>query len=475
MHLLRLSRHQLASPATAAGSASPDGRVVLLGWIAVITTVAAVGLAARLSLMTQVASVVAAGCFVLLSLRYPLLPLFAFAALIPLDEALFVEGFGPLGRFAGLAFAVAYAVPRLGRLRLGAMPVPGWLFAGWVLLSLVWALEPGVTMRQLPTFVQLFAITVLIADAVSRQPTLVRPLLLTYSVAAGLTGALAIASYVGGGVTVQDRVSAFADQDVAQFAAILLPALVFALHELVDRRWVLLNGAIAAITLVAILLSGTRGAWVSIIVVLGLLVLPRLHGPARLRMIGLTALGIALALQLPGVGEAVVQRSETALSSGGAGRTDLWSVGVSIWADEPLTGVGYGNFPEAFTGERIRETDVEAGLSPGRGPHNLVLGTLGELGIVGLAALAAFILPLSRAASTSSAALTLQAGLASLLIAGMFLDLDRRKELWLLLGLAAGLHAAAKRSRSRPEAEKEEPRLTPIVLARRRRRSESFG
>ena len=192
-------------------------------------------------------------------------------------------------------------------------------------------------------------------------------------------------------------------------------------------------------------------------------------------MIGLTALGIALALQLPGVGEGVVQRSETALSSGGAGRTDLWSVGVSIWADEPLTGVGYGNFPEAFTGERIRETDVEAGLSPGRGPHNLVLGTLGELGIVGLAALAAFILPLSRAASTSSAALTLQAGLASLLIAGMFLDLDRRKELWLLLGLAAGLHAAAKRSRSRPEAEKEEPRLTPTVPARRRRRSESFG
>src|ERR1700730_1073476 len=102
-----------------------------------------------------------------------------------------------------------------------------------------WALDSNVSLTALLTVVQLFAIAVFVADVVVHQPTVVRRLLWVYSVSAGFSAVIAVVSYLGGGSGPGGRIGAFQTQDVAQFAAILLPALVFSLDELLHGRAVL--------------------------------------------------------------------------------------------------------------------------------------------------------------------------------------------------------------------------------------------
>ena len=81
----------------------------------------------------------------------------------------------------------------------------------------------------------------------------------------------------------------------------------------------------------------------------------------------------------------------------------------------------------------------------GRGSHNLVVGTLAELGVIGLVLLATFLLPLVLRPGWGPEAATVQAALAALLTSALFLDiLSNRKQVWLIIGFAAGLRYLAK-------------------------------
>jgi len=156
---------------------------------------------------------------------------------------------------------------------------------------------------------------------------------------------------------------------------------------------------------------------------------------------------LAITLQIPGVSTLVGLRTETALSTGGAGRTDIWSIGLGIFGSAPVTGVGLDNFSVANTPERVRDTPVSIGTVESLaslGPHNIVIGTLAELGIVGVVLLGAFLVPLVVRRGWGPDAAVVQAALASLLVMAMFLDVLARKELWLLIGLACGLAYLAR-------------------------------
>jgi O-antigen ligase len=156
-------------------------------------------------------------------------------------------------------------------------------------------------------------------------------------------------------------------------------------------------------------------------------------------------------LQIPGVSNLLIQRAGTAVVTGGSGRTDIWSVGVTIFWSKPVLGVGYANFPVAYTSDAVQASDVTFGFAEGQGigPHNIVVGTLIELGPIGLVLLALFLLPLVLQRGWGPDAATVQAALASLLILALFLDiLANRKQVWLVIGLAAGLAYVRRKSRS---------------------------
>lgn len=425
-------------------------------WISRLLVVAAVGgtaalvlVAMRMGQVERVALVGAFGLAILLFLRWPLVPLYLFVALIPIEFVGIVGDLGTLSRYAGILFAIVYGVPRLGRLTLSAVPLPGWLFFGWALLSITWALDPTVAATALATLVQMFLIMVLVADVVVHRPLIVRPLLWVYSISAAITGVIGIDAYLTG-ATSTGRVSAFATQDVAQFAAILLPALVFSLSELLRGRVIPISGAIAAITSTGIIVSGTRGAWLSAVVVIALFVIPRMTPRVRIASVGVIALLLIVAFQLPGVSDLVSKRTATAVTTGGAGRTDIWNVGLTIIQTSPVIGVGYGNFPVAFTPEMIAESDVGAYLAndeSARGPHSIIFGSIAELGIIGFIPLAMFLVPFVLRRGWGPDGAAVQAALVSVLVSALFLDVLNRKQVWLIIGMAAGLTYLAMRRR----------------------------
>ena len=375
---------------------------------------------------------------VLIGLRWPLVPLFIFVALVPIEEALNIQGIGTLSRWTGIVFAGVYAIPRLGRLVPGAYPAAAWAYLALAVLSMVWALDPGTAQGELQTLIQLAIIGFLIADVVIHNPRLVRPLLWAYSVPAAGSAAIGIASYVLGGADA--RAIAIANQNPAQFASLLLPALIFSLNELLHGRRFAASSLISLLTLAGIVVSGTRSVWVAAAVVIFLLLLPRLgarRAIAALLVVGVLLVGV---LQLPGVGTMVAERTDTAASSGGAGRTDIWAVGLEIFQQSPIIGVGYANFPVAFTASVIRSANVTYDIGAGRGPHNVIVGTAGELGLLGLVLLGLFILPLAIRRGWGPDAAVVQAILLSLMIDALFLDiLGNRKQVWIAIGMAAGL------------------------------------
>jgi len=68
--------------------------------------------------------------------------------------------------------------------------------------------------------------------------------------------------------------------------------------------------------------------------------------------------------------------SRTRFTSGGGYRYDYWRVAAREFGDEPLRGVGAGNFDRGWFRERKVAEDI-------RQPHSLPLQTLAELGVVG--------------------------------------------------------------------------------------------
>lgn len=411
----------------------------LIAAVALGGLTAGVALATRLGMLPMALGLVLAALVALVSLRWPLLPLALFVALIPIEELVVVGGFGTFSKFAGLLFAISYGVPRLGRLAFRAMPPAAWAYLAWAIISFGWAIDPSTAWAELPTLIQLFVIAILVADVVVRRPDIVRSILWVYSLSAAATALVAIRYFVALGPSGADRAFAIPGQGPAQFAAVLLPAMVFGLCQLLngDRR--IVSGAVALLTTAGILVSGTRGAWVGAIVVVFLFILPRLGLRRQILAIAIIALFSIATLQIPGVSDLILQRAGNAVASGGAGRTDIWTVGITLFRSAPVLGVGYANFPVADTQNAIRAADVSA-RHLGAGPHNLVIGTTVELGAIGLLLLAAFLLPLVLRRGWGPDAVAVQASLASLLTAALFLDiLSNRKQVWLLIGLAAGL------------------------------------
>ena len=423
------------------GRLALDHSVATLAMPAVLGCIAlGVALATRADQLLQVTAVATALVALLLGFRWPLLLLFVFAALIPIEEVVQVGELGTLSRIAGLLFAVVYVLPRLGRLTLRAMPLPAWAFVGWAALSVGWALDQGAALAELPTLIQLFVVAILVADVVVHRPAVVRPLLWAYTASAATTALLGIVPLLAGAVAPGLRIAAFQGQDEAQYAAVLLPALVFSISELLNRRHLVLAAAVALACTAGIVLSGTRGAWVSMMVVVVLFFLPRLSSRQRIAVVLVTAVLVVGAVQLPGAAALVTQRADVAISSGGSGRVDIWSVGMNIFESAPVAGVGFANFPVAFTMDRIVSSAAAADPGVSRAPHSIIIGTLGELGLVGFILLALFLFPLLAHRGWGSEAAVVQAGLASLMTAALFLDvLSNRKQVWLLLGIAGGL------------------------------------
>ena len=86
----------------------------------------------------------------------------------------------------------------------------------------------------------------------------------------------------------------------------------------------------------------------------------------------------------PGVGGSASVRSQSRLLSGGGHRYDYWRIAWRVWRENPVLGVGAGNYPRSYYQQRATTEDIDQ-------PHSVELQALSELGVVGALLLACFL------------------------------------------------------------------------------------
>ena len=388
------------------------------------------------------------------ALLRPNLLFYAYCAAIPLNFALPPGPLGTIARIAGLAFFALYLIRRPDVLRPSTIPPIGWVLLGWATLSCLWAIDIGAAFSTWLSFVQLFAITVLIASLVAATPGIARYGIWSYAISAAVTAAIGTMTYLQSTAVFLGRAAAFSDQDPAMFASLLVPAAIFFMWEVQSRSspiGVRLAAAIGVVVcIVALALSGTRSAWVGIVVAVVTWILLQRDRRQLASLVAL-ALGVVVLIALvPGAGDWLVGRTASGLETGGAGRTDIWVVGLSIFAAAPLLGVGLGNFPIAFTPYAIAQAPAEAALNSaiyaGRAPHNVLLGSVVEMGVVGGVLLVGFFALALRQPVRDGFTNMVRVALFSLLVQSLFLDILLQKQLWLFLAIAFGLAASNRQS-----------------------------
>jgi O-antigen ligase len=303
---------------------------------------------------------------------------------------------------------------------------------------------------------QLFGITVLVASVVADHAETVGKALWAYSISATLTAAISVASYLRG-VSVFGRAVAFQVgqglQDPALFASLLLPAAVFLMWGVQSRTTSAFGRMLALASLivcaVALALTGTRSAWVAIVAAIVVWLLVQREPRQALSIVAL-ACGIAtLVAIVPGVGDFLLGRVAVSIPTGGSGRTDIWTVGLSILASAPLFGVGFGNFGVAFTQNAIAQTlGAGSSLIAGEAAHNVLLEASVETGLIGGVLFTVF-LAHALMKATGDLGNVIRVALISLYVQSMFLGILQQKQLWLFLALAFGLVSSERLDRVR--------------------------
>lgn len=377
------------------------------------------------------------------ALTAPLLfPFCAFVLLVPFDNLLQFSAFGTVTKLLAIVSGVAIA---FWQLRTKRFVIPDralfyWIaFYVWAVCSLIWALDPQYAMQHVLTLAELL----ILFAAASMMPIESRTLVIVVgTVVASATIASLYGIYLfhgGNDVSVNGRLFIRSDESVIdpnQFAAALILPFTLALMAVAAAKGTftrILAFASSVAIAGGIAVAGSRGALLGIALAFCYLFI-RSRNRLVLGIIGFGGLGAALVAYAN-----VLTRFSTAGATGGAGRTDIWRVGLSAFRMHPIAGWGFSNFPLAY--DRAFLNVYESYYTRWtRAPHNIIVEISVELGIIGivLLGLAAFkqfralrfIAPASRLYSLR---LALEAGMIGLACASLFLDMLVTKYLWLAL------------------------------------------
>lgn len=370
--------------------------------------------------------------------------LWCFVLVLPWDVFIRVPVLGSIPRIVGIvasAVGVLYILARRRVRPLSWFHVFAILFVVWAGVSTFWSIDPDTTQKRFTTYLQLVVLVWLIwqiAWSPERRQALLGAYVLGVSV-----GAIAIVySYVSGDSfrgTTRFTALSFDPNELALTLALGLPmAWHLSLAEL-HRRIAWLWRLYVPLAITAILLTASRGAFLTMLV--ALTIIPATQGRLRFRTgAGLYALAVgSLMLVTCFVPETSLER----IRSTGAdieagylgGRTRIWHAGLEVAREHPLVGVGAGAFGVAIEPLfRSKTFGIEQESS-----HNALLAILVEEGIVGLffflAMVAALIKPLRHLPSLERRFGTVL--LLALAVGSLSLTWDHRKQFWFVLGVLA--------------------------------------
>ncbi len=326
------------------------------------------------------------------SLRWPLVfPFCLYVLFMPFDS---LSSLGKAGSFTKMLGIVSAGAIFLSVLRRGnSVPAPRALAAWLALLclmgvSILWSIEKSSATKELQVYGSLIALYALLS--IVRVRKIDFNAILTCIVLAGvISGGYDAYLYRNG----QDTINAGAGVsrvivavgnsmiDPNELAAALVLPFAICLYWLFNsRHWLLRVTMLPALTilLLGFAASGSRGGFMELAAVFAYLLVRSRH---RIWLATIMVVSVVSALVAnPGIPARFAQTQQ----DGGAGRSDVWHIGLYAFRDHWLIGAGVGNFPEAFNREYIH-VFARYVLGWDWVAHNVPLTIATELGIFGLA------------------------------------------------------------------------------------------
>lgn len=250
------------------------------------------------------------------------------------------------------------------------------------------------------------------------------------------------------------------DYNPTTAASLLLVGVVFALVHALESptwRWRLLT--IVAIGSVAAILSFARSSALAYGLI-GLALIWRYRRWRYLPLLG--AAGVAAGmLLLPLVPGEYWQRLSSIFGASPdptLGRRLSYNlIGVDLFLNRPLFGIGAGNFPHHFTDMTYRF--MPGRVLIGRDLHNMYLSVMVQYGLIGAVPFFAILVMTFRKLRAVSAApahpamrvqaVALSYAFAAYLVTSLFLPNEETKYTWLLPGIATALYLVNQRERAR--------------------------
>ena len=366
--------------------------------------------------------------------------LFVFA--IPWQNMVVFPGLGTISKLFGAAAigATFLTVVMRGKVRpMGRFHMVVFLYFSWVFLSVFWAVSSQESiLKSVLTHSQLLLMIPVIWEATPTQGRLIS-LMQAYVAGAYVAVGSTIYNYsIDGaavGVTGRFSASGFDPNDLGAMLALGLPMAWYIAAKTSNAllRWI--NRAYFVFGILAILLTGSRGAL--LVTVMALVVVPwtltQVKAGVKIAAVILIVGASWTAMQV--VPETLFTRLSTTSTELAAGtlndRLRIWQWGLSTVPEHPIGGYGPAGWYRAI------------GLQIGnKAPHSTWLAILVEEGVVGLALyLSIFLVLLGRLRALAPpfdrrVGLTL---LASLMVAITPLGWHLYKPAWLVLTLLAAM------------------------------------
>lgn len=362
-----------------------------------------------------------------------------FVFTVPWDVVQFSGG-SALSRLVGLATmgAAALTVVARGRFRkINLIVALAAAFTGWAALSLVWTISYPDTLQRVITYVQLLG-SVWVVNEIAKNHEDQQWLLVAFILGEFVPLFLLLKNFNSGVQTyaLRDRYTAtgFNADDIGLTLVIGIP---IAWHLIQSFRGPVrvVAATFFALAPLAILLTGTRGAFLAGVIAISIvpLTLPR-QSPRALLLIGVLLAVIAGATSVlvpPRTWGRILSIKSEVLGGGSmTGRADIWKAGITVFPEYAVLGAGAGAYGPA--------------VGPVNGnfrtaPHNMPLGVLVEQGVIGFVLFAALLTACAVViVRMPSADRKLWAVLMLCWMVGvMSLNWEYRKVTWLLFGLMA--------------------------------------
>jgi O-antigen ligase len=338
-------------------------------------------------------------------------------------------------------------------------------FPAWAFTSALWAQDAGAAVSSSLRYAQNVLLVFIVYSAL-RKPRDLRWLVWAFVAGALISLILAFAggptaSATGSG---SYRLSGrFGAGDPNYFAALLLPAIVFAAFLLVaerDRATRIALLGLAFLFTIGLLQTESRGGIVALAAtgvaapfLAGRMIRGRaLVATALVAIVGVTYFGV--------VASSASRARVTRLSQqDSSGRNDLWRIGLAMAGDHLVLGVGSGNFTLVSPRYAARSFDivnVDYVVDTPKVTHNTYLNVLDELGLPGLVIFAAIVAGAFATAlaairsftrsgdlATEMVARAIVLGSVGMLVASFFFSGLYQKQLWLFIGAALALASMA--------------------------------